>query len=364
MVAEPPIPENRNGKGRRQDWVNRQFMQQEAQMSQPQTFAAGVEFIQRNAHADNWFLQIECFDPHEPFFSHRRYKDLYPHKYDGPLFDWPAYAPVNPETETSEMIQHIRFEYAALLTQCDAYLGDILDMMDKCHLWEDTLLILWTDHGFLLSEHNAWAKNWMPLYEEISHTPFFVWDPRIGKAGERRRSLVQPAIDLGPTLLEFFGVEHTPNMLGKPLRPVLESDTPIREAGFFGYHGKQVNVTDGRYVYMRGPATQENQPLFHYTHLPTAMRGFLGLENLAKMELAPPFTFTKNCPTMKIPVRVENDAQAGTASTWLWDIQTDPQQQTPLSDAVIEERMVNHLRNLLAEVDAPTEQYERLGITI
>ena len=56
------------------------------------------------------------------------------------------------------------------------------------------------------------------------HTPFFVWDPRCGKAGERRRSLVQPSIDLGPTLLDFFGLEPPADMLGAALRDAIASD--------------------------------------------------------------------------------------------------------------------------------------------
>ncbi|MFP3326245.1 sulfatase-like hydrolase/transferase, partial [Planococcus sp. SIMBA_160] len=79
-------------------------------------------------------------------------------------------------------------------------------------LWDDTMLIVWTDHGFMLGEHGWMAKNQPPLYEEVAHTPFFVWDPRAKRAGERRRALVQPSIDLGPTLLRAFGLEPTPDM--------------------------------------------------------------------------------------------------------------------------------------------------------
>ena len=102
----------------------------------------------------------------------------------------------------------------------------------------------------------------MPFYEEVAHTPFFVWDPRCGKKGERREALVQPSIDLGPTLLDFFGLEPTEDMLGKPLGDAVDNDTAVREAAVFGMHGHQGNVTDGRYVYMRAAADRENQPLF------------------------------------------------------------------------------------------------------
>ena len=53
----------------------------------PQVFDNGLHFIRTNHNADNWFLQIETFDPHEPFFTQQHYKDLYPHDYDGLPFN-------------------------------------------------------------------------------------------------------------------------------------------------------------------------------------------------------------------------------------------------------------------------------------
>ncbi|NJL32506.1 MAG: hypothetical protein HC898_13320 [Phycisphaerales bacterium] len=104
--------------------------------------------------------------------------------------------------------------------------------------------------GLCWGNIGAGAKNWMPMYEEVAHTPFFVWDPRFKKAGERRESLVQPAIDLGPTLLRYFGVEPTKDMRGHDLAPVVEKDAKVRDAAIFGYFGQGVNVTDGRYTYL------------------------------------------------------------------------------------------------------------------
>ena len=140
--------------------------------------------------------------------------------------------------------------------------------MDKEGLWEDTMLVVWTDHGFLLGEHEAYGKCWIPFYQEIAHTPFFVWDPRCKVQGERRRSLVQPAIDLAPTLLRYFGLAPTPDMLGRDLADVVASDQAVRETAVFGIFGGQVNVTDGRHIYMRSAATLENKPLYQYTLTP------------------------------------------------------------------------------------------------
>lgn len=343
----------------RQDWVNRMFMRREECQPQYNTFRAGLEFIDRNHDEDNWFLQIETFDPHEPFFSQRHYKDLYPHDYDGPHFDWPAYRPVE---ESPEAVAHCRYEYAAVLSMCDARLGDVLDAFDRYGLWDDTMLIVWTDHGFLLGEHGVWAKCWMPFWEEVARTPFFVWDPRCGVAGERRASLVQPAIDLGPTLLDFFGLEPTKDMLGKSLAATIAGDTPVREAAIFGMHGGHVNVTDGRYVYMRAPVAEENQPLYNYTLMPTNMRDFFPVAQLGSVELAPPFGFTKGCRTLRAPA----DGRWAGAYRWgtrLYDVVADPRQEETIDDSDVEARMVEHLRRLMAECEAPAEQYDRLGLS-
>jgi len=183
VVGEIDIPESLNSRRQgndgspfvRQDWINRQYMRKPEEFSQAKTFKKGMEFISANHHADNWFLQIETFDPHEPFYSPQQFKDLYPHDYRGPHFDWPSYSRV---TESEHTVEHVRYEYAALLSMCDAHLGKVLDLMDAYDMWQDTMLIVNTDHGFLLGEHGWWAKCVMPFYNEVAHTPLFIWDPR------------------------------------------------------------------------------------------------------------------------------------------------------------------------------------------
>ncbi len=177
-VADPSIPatsKKRLPKPWRQDWVNRKYIRKQEDYPQAKTFADGVEFLRANYQEDGWFLQIETFDPHEPYFTPQHFKDLYPHDYEGPHLDWPDYFIV---TEPEEQVQHLRYEYAALLSMCDHYLGVILDLMDELALWKDTMLIVNTDHGFLLSEHGLWGKNFQPLYNEIAQIPLFIWDPR------------------------------------------------------------------------------------------------------------------------------------------------------------------------------------------
>ena len=346
----------------RQEFINRRYMPTVEQHFQTHTFNDGLHFIHTNAEADNWFLQIETFDPHEPFFSHPEFKALYSHDYDGPQFDWPPYNRVD---QTEDMVQHAIYEYAALLSMCDASLGRVLDTMDELNLWEDTMLIVNTDHGYLLSEHGWWGKARMPWYNEMANTPLFIWDPRSGKRGERRQSLVQ-MIDLPATLLEYFGLERPPAMLGHPLKATVADDTPVREYALFGSHGSHVNITDGRYIYMRGVAGERNAPLYEYTLMPTHVRTHFSPEEMKGMTLAPPFSFTKGCSLLRIETRQPHSHIAIPEflfHNYLWDTQTDPRQQTPLIDSDIEQQFCEQLVNLMRDNDAPSEQYERLGLT-
>jgi hypothetical protein len=221
------------------------------------------------------------------------------------------------------------------------------------------MLIVNTDHGFLLGEHDWWAKCVQPFYGEVAHSPLFIWDPRCACANERRASLVQ-TIDLPATLLEYFGLPLPPDMQGVPLKDTIADDAPVREAALFGLHGGHVNVTDGRYVYMRAPATEDNQPLFNYTLMPTHMRARFSVEELQGIELADPFPFTKGCRTIRVPAQRWPGSHP--YETLLFDLQIDPAQARPLQDKTVEQKMVGHLRRLMEKNDAPAEQYRRLGL--
>ena len=359
QVEGPVIPPHL-GQASRQDTINRAYFTCEEQQPLAQVFQLAQDFLEVNRNADNWLLHVEPFDPHEPFFTQERYQALYPDDYDGPRFDWPDYARV---TESLSTQRHCRNQYGALLSMCDTYLGRLLDTMDRYDLWKDTMLIVATDHGFLLGEHDWWAKNRSPFYEELVHTPLFIWDPREKAADAARSALVQ-TIDLAPTLLRFFNVDPTPDMQGHDLRPVLRSDTPVRESCLFGMHGSHVCVTDGRYVYMR--ADRPGGALYDYTLLPLHQRAMYAPEELRHLELAPPFSFTKGCSLLKVPMPrdfypfmscVEEERR-----DLLFDLDKDPHQVHPLQDRQQECRLIGEMVRLMRENDAPAEQFARLGL--
>lgn len=343
------------------DQVNRSYMDCEEKTPQALTFEAGLEFIDTNHPADNWFLQIECFDPHEPFFCDEKYRK----HFDGPLHgedalgaDWPPYMPVR---ESEAVVQTVRNQYAALLEKCDASLGKVLDRMDRYNLWKDTMLIVCTDHGFLLGEHNWWGKSAMPCYNEIAHTPLYVYDPRLDCAGKHCDSFVQMP-DLAATVLEFFGQPIPADMTGKALRPAIEKGEALHDYVVFGYHGGEIIVTDGKYLYMNAPEHPED-PYYDYTLMPTHMRCRFSVGELKDFQLAEPFSFTKGLKTLKIRCMGSTVGGSNVAvPSRLFDIEKDPCQLEEIEDPAVVKRMKGLIARYMKETDAPAELYHRYGI--
>lgn len=350
----------------RQDAVNRTEMQDEGDHPHVRTYNAGMKFLEDNFGKDNWFLQIEYFDPHEPYFVPDKYKKMYTDQ-ETP-FDWPYYGEVQPD---SDEVRQARLNYRAVLSMMDVYLGKVLDFLDEHDMWKDTMLIVNTDHGYMLGEHGFFGKNYMPTYEQIAHTPFFLWNPRTAHAGERREQLAQ-SIDIAPTLLDCFGLAQPKHMLGKSLLPVVEKQEKLHDYILYGYFGKHVNITDGRYVYMRGSRSDQPGLLNNYTVVPLHMFEPFSLEELraADSALTGEFSFTKGVSVMKIPA---DDATSPNNTCYmfsqhrkygdlLFDLQIDPAQDTPVYDEVVEERMKTAMKQLMQENEAPRELFRRIGL--
>lgn len=346
-------------------YVSRDAIETEEQFPLALCAASALEFLDANAKADNWLLHLECFDPHEPFFAASRFREGLPTNYRGPVLDWPKYGQPGylPDEEAE-----LRANYLALLAMCDAYLGKLLDWMDANDAWADTALIVSTDHGLLLGEHEYWGKNRPPFFEEVARIPLFIHHPGIPAAGARRRALTQ-TMDLMPTILDIFGTAIPPEVRGHSLLPALHDDTPVREAALFGQFGGAVNVTDGRFAYMRYPEGEAaDTQLHHYTLMPLHMRTFFEPKEMQGAELVGPFGFTKGMPVLKLPL--VPDAAANMihryplldARTVLYDLERDPQQKSPIDAPGEAARMAALLCRAMAAHEAPPEAYRRLGL--
>ena len=352
--------------GRARGMINREFISAEEDYSMPRCFNRAFEFLDGNRHADNWFLQIECFDPHEPFAAPDAYRSRYATGYNGPKLDWPIYKRVG---ESALEIEEIRANYMALVTMCDAYLGRLLDYMDAHGMWEDTAIVVTTDHGFMLGEHDWWAKSRMPFYNEIANIPLLVCHPRHADlAGQRRRSLTQN-IDLMPTLLGWHGLAVPETVCGHRLDPVLESDSTDRRVALYGQFGAALNVTDGRFTYFlypEGPYDLDAQEIFEYTLMPTHQQDFFSVSEFEGTEMVRGFGFMQNCPVMKIPARKVSARGQGAAVedtvTVLYDLESDPGQEIPICNDAAKARLTAEMSLVMARHEAPAEAYSRLGL--
>lgn len=380
VVERAEIPEqavSRNARPTpklRQNYANRKRFEEQRVLPFEQTFDAGLKFLEQNHESDNWLLQIETFAPHEPFLSDDKFKELNgitAEQREKILFDWPPYSEVSEEPEA---VQQCRKEYLSCLTQCDANLGRVLDFMDSHEMWEDTLLIVWTDHGFLLGEHDWWSKICVPWWEEAAHTPFYVWDPRLKLQGVSCQALVQPALDIAPTVLDFFGLQATADMTGHDLHPVMETGESDRDFAIFGsFHG-QVNITDGRYTYMRA-AQDLSVRLYEYRLLPYDLQRTVDAQLYReKQQPGRTFSFTKGVTLPKWGLAESKRSQEEidlelsknhplTHQNLCYDLVADPFQQDPASGASEELRLTEALHEALVRFDAPDELLQRLGLT-
>ena len=341
-----------------QHLANRSRIHGVEDMPSVQTVSAGLDFIDHHYDKDNWFVQIECFDPHEPFYVPDEYRKLYDCVDSHGAFNFPPYT-FTEGKYTEEDIVNLRKEYCALLTLCDEQLGRVLDAFDRYDLWKDTMLIVNTDHGFFLGEHGYIGKNFPPMYDEVIHTPFFIHDPRSHHDGERRKAVAQ-TIDIVPTLMNYFGVTPFEGMDGQDLRPVIENDEKIHDTILYGVHGGQVNVYDGRYVYMRGSVARDSK-IYNMTLMPTNMRGFFAKEELKDAELVNGGKYSHDTPVLKVP----SYHSTGSFVRWadaLYDKKTDPYQKNSLTDEILIKDMTAKLEKALEKAGAPDWQYIRLGI--
>lgn len=292
---------------------------------------------------------IEVFDPHEPFDPPFPYNEMYNPAYDGQRFIWPTYGKTDLYSE--EELKEIRALYAGEVTLVDRWLGRFLDNIEHLGLMDETMIIIATDHGHLFGEHSMIGKPWSDLgdsnmYQEIAHIPLIIYHPE-GQAGKTVPHLVQP-VDLFATVLDGFNLSLPPGTHGRSLLPyILQPDErePIRRTAAFGRFGEAINITDGEWTLFLWPPTEKNEPLYWYSHLPPQF-GAVSVED--------------DFDGKRYSARVTR----GPMSSVLYNVKDDPQQQRDLyaERPDVAERLKASLRDFLTSIDAPREQFTRLGL--
>lgn len=355
-MPEQTHPLNKQGISVVQHYRNRTRQQTQEEMSSVRTFEAGLNFLNEHADLDNWFVQIEAFDPHEPFYVPEKFRKMYGLPENETLF-WPRYGSL--PAEYKDDMEYCHKEYAALISMCDESLGKVLDFMDEHDMWKDTALIVNTDHGFLLGEHEYLGKNFPPCYDELVHLPFFLHIPEIAEGGEC--DALCSTVDIAPTLLDLYETDSTRlgETDGRSIKAVLEGREEPKDHVLFGLHGSFTCYTDGRHVYMKAgdPATQK---VYEYTMMPTNIRGYFSEDQLKGAEIVNPGRFSNGLPLMRMPARIYSIAQE--FGDQLFDLASDPDQENNLAKTVDCSEFNQKLTEALKECGAPAEEYERLGL--
>lgn len=345
--------------------INTEFVVEEDDFPTAKCFNRAFKFLELNQQADDWFLQIECFDPHEPFTAPERFKQAYKTGYNGKILDWPIYENV---TNSSDEIAEIRGNYAALVAMCDEYFGRLLDWMDSTDAWKDTALVLSTDHGFLLGEHEWWGKNKMPYYEEISHIPLMIAHPENAQNAGKRVSALTQTTDLMPTILEFHGIEAPGEATAVSLGSLLRGESGKRDCAILGMFAGPLCVTDGRYTYFRFPVNLNSDALPLYTVMPSHLENQFSIDELKSAELSAPFDFTKGAPVMRMRLSGKiGETGVHCVANWdgstdLYCLETDPGQQKPIDDPDVIDRLTGMIITELMRHDAPVEIYAHYGL--
>ncbi|MBO2944879.1 sulfatase [Paenibacillus sp. F411] len=358
-VDQPALPESHYGKISAQYELNCSRFHSDADYPSPRTFASACEWLESNREAQSFFLMVEAFDPHEPFDCTKEFLDLYENEdeYTGPHYNWSGYKPVDVPYAA---ITHLRKRYAATLSMNDKWLGKLLDTIDQLDMDKDTTIILTTDHGHLLGEHNFIGKNEPHVYNEIAHLPLFIRLPGGERAQEHVSTLTQ-TVDLMPTILDLYGIPLPERLHGRSIHPILiggDQEESVRDYAIYGYHGKAVNITDGVYTYFRAPVIG-NSPCFSYCGIPTTLWSFLATERASQFEVGRFLTYTDH-PVYKIPMHGTKHELIEVSQ--LFHIQRDYGQRSPIHDKDEEEKWMKRLSLALHEYSAPEEQWKRLGL--
>jgi iduronate 2-sulfatase len=196
-----------------------------------QTDAKGVTETIRllEAHKNKpFFIATGFFRPHVPFIAPKKYFDLYPlEKITLPKRDAksdqalpPIVRNIKPDDyglSEKDLKDCVRAYYASV-SFLDAQLGRLLDAVDKLGLAENTLIVFWSDHGFLLGEHGQWQKQL--LFDPSPHVPLIVCDPQAKGNGQACDKPVE-LLHLYPTIAEWARLEKPKELQGVSLRPLL-----------------------------------------------------------------------------------------------------------------------------------------------
>jgi arylsulfatase A-like enzyme len=225
----------------RQYLANTQNRESEEDWFAPRVFSMASGFVRAADKGQPFFLVVDCFDPHEPWDPPERYTS----RYDGPQPIVPEYSDAGWIGERE--LERMRELYAGEVAMTDRWLGRFLDTLDSSDFAQETLLVVLSDHGVALGEHDATGKPFWALWPEVTDIPFMIRHPE-GKGAGEASDYFASTHDVAPTILGFLGVEPEQPMDGEDLSVIFDGGQPEERAYFTLGYNDHAWARDERYV--------------------------------------------------------------------------------------------------------------------
>ena len=181
-----------------------------------------------------FFIALGLQKPHVPFLAPDKYFDLYPMKEMIYLTERPNLWDFLPPSAISKRYEAFGFDFAkenhalrkeymqayhACVSFIDAQLGLVLDGLKKNDLWNDTIIVFTSDHGYHLGDHFLWGK--VTLFDIGTKVPFLIRAPGLSKSGTISEAMVE-LIDIYPTLADLVSLKAPDHLQGSSLLPLLK----------------------------------------------------------------------------------------------------------------------------------------------
>jgi arylsulfatase A-like enzyme len=212
-----------------------------------QVVKAGMKWLEDQASVannDRLFLWLDSFDPHEPWNPPEEYYKIYAPKgyVDKPII----FGGGNAEEFTDLEIQHIRAQYAGKVTLVDKWVGIFFEKVKELGLWENSMIILLSDHGCPIGEHGIIKKVRPWPYEELARIPLLVKYPGIK---EGKVNTFVETVDIMPTILDAFDVKYNGLLDGESLLPLLKGEKEeIRNFAISGFYDRSWSIREEEYT--------------------------------------------------------------------------------------------------------------------
>jgi hypothetical protein len=245
----------------------------------------------------------------------------------------------------------------------------VLDALDETGAWDDTAVIVCTDHGHYLGEHDLFGKPPAPIYNVLGNIPLFIAWPGVAPGD---CDALTTSVDVFATLVDVFGLRPPQQTHGRSLVPLVVGDqAATREYALSGVWGREVHVVTPDTKYVAGPRGEDgNFPLQMWSNrwstLPyRAMQGFPSLPPPdTRAELA--FMPGSSVPVIRQPYQPGDMlpywASGSFTGDHLFHIAEDPQEEHDDAGGRHESELRDLLRTALHEVEAPASQLARLGL--